>query len=38
MIKYYFRCIKWLWQHRSERNNRQKYRRMDREVSKTLEG
>ncbi len=32
MIKYYLRCIKWLWTHRDEANCRQKWRRMAREI------
>ena len=32
MLKYYMRCIKWVWQHRDERDCRQKWRRMSREV------
>jgi hypothetical protein len=32
MIKYYLRCIKWLWKHRVEENCRQKWRRTEREV------
>lgn len=32
MIKYYLRIIRWLWIHRDERQNRQKLRRMYKEV------
>lgn len=31
-LKYYLAAIKWLWQHRTEPNNRHKWRRMMREV------
>lgn len=31
-LKYYRRAIRWLYRHRSEPNNRAKYRRMMREV------
>lgn len=31
-IKHYLRCIKWLWRNRNQENNRQKRRRMMREV------
>jgi len=33
LIKYYFNCMKWLWKHKDERNCRQKFRRMDSEVT-----
>ena len=33
LIKYYLKCIKWLWKHKNDRNCRQKFRRMDREIS-----
>ena len=32
-IRYYLRCIKWLWKNRKQENNRQKWRRMMREVA-----
>jgi len=32
-VKKYWRRIKWLWKHRHEKNCRQKWRRMDRELS-----
>ena len=32
-IKYYYRCIKWLWENRNWENTRQKFRCMAREVS-----
>lgn len=32
-IKYYLRCIKWLWKNRNQENNRQKRSRMMREVA-----
>lgn len=32
-IRYYLRCIKWLWKNRNQENNRQKWRRMMREVA-----
>lgn len=32
-LKYYRAAIKWLWVHRSEPNNRAKWRRMMREVA-----
>jgi len=31
-LKYYLRCIKWLYQHRDEPNNLAKWRRMAREI------
>ena len=31
-IKYYWRVIRWLYQHRNEMNCRQKWRRMEREM------
>ena len=31
-IKYYWRVIRWLYQHRNETNCRQKWRRMEREM------
>lgn len=31
-IKYYYLVIKWMWKHRTETNNRQKFRRLDREI------
>lgn len=31
-IKYYLRCIRWLWKHRHQSDCRQKWRRMEREV------
>lgn len=30
--RFYFRAVRWLWQHRAEPNNRHKWRRMMREV------
>ena len=30
--RFYFRTVRWLWQHRAEPNNRHKWRRMMREV------
>lgn len=35
-IKYYYFCIRWLWQHRDERDCRQKYKRMERDYSKAV--
>jgi hypothetical protein len=34
LMKYWFKCIKWLWKHRNEADNRQKFRRMEREIMK----
>ena len=31
-LKYYIRVIRWLVKHRAEKNNRQKWRRMEREM------
>ena len=31
-IKYYWKCIRWLWKNRDVMNCRQKSRRMDREM------
>lgn len=31
-LKYYYRVIRWLVKHRTEKNNRQKWRRMEREL------
>ncbi len=31
-LKYYWRCIKWLYKHRNWTNTRQKFRAMAREV------
>ena len=31
-LKYYARCIKWLWKHREWKNTRQKFKAMEREV------
>ena len=32
MLKYYFKLMKWIYKHRLETNNRQKWRRMAREI------
>lgn len=32
MLKYYFLVARWMWKHRNERNCRQKWRRMEREI------
>lgn len=32
-IKYYWACVKWLYAHKDEPNNRAKYRRMMREIA-----
>lgn len=32
MARFYFHAARWLWQHRTEHNNRHKWRRMMREV------
>ena len=34
MIKYYWKVAKWMYQHRTEPDNRQKWRRMQREVGR----
>lgn len=34
MIKFYWLRVKWLWAHRDEPNNRAKWKRMERELSK----
>lgn len=31
-IKYYLRIVRWMWKNRKQENNRQKWRRMMREV------
>ena len=31
MIKYYYKCVKWLWKNRNWSNTRQKYKAMERE-------
>lgn len=31
-LKYYIKLIRWLVKHRTEKNNRQKWRRMEREL------
>ena len=36
MLKYYLRRIKWLWAHKDERNNRAKWRRMERQIEGRL--
>ena len=33
MIRYYYHRIKWMWAHRDETNCRQKWRRMEKELS-----
>ena len=33
-LKFYARCVKWLYRHRNCANTRQKYRRMQRELGK----
>jgi hypothetical protein len=33
-LRYYWRVIRWLVQHRDERNCRQKWKRMEREIGK----
>ena len=32
-LKYYYRCVKWLWQNRAWTNNRHKFKRMAKEVA-----
>lgn len=32
MVKYYFRMFRWMWKHRDEYDNRQKWKRMEREL------
>lgn len=34
MIKYYYRCIKCLWENRKWENTRQKWKAMDKEVKR----
>lgn len=34
MIRFYFKCIKWLWENRNWQNTRQKWKAMDKEVRK----
>ncbi len=36
-ILFYLRCARWIWKHKNERNNRQKFRRMDREISSQMQ-
>ena len=36
-FKYYITAIRWLWEHKQEPNNRQKWRRMMREVGERRE-
>lgn len=31
-LKYYYRCIKWLWRNRNWQNSRQKWKAMEKEV------
>lgn len=33
MIKYYIRCLQWLYRNRNWQNSRQKWKAMDREVN-----
>jgi len=32
IFRYYYRCIKWLWENRNWQNTRQKWKAMDKEV------
>lgn len=34
MIKYYLFCIRWLWENRSWKNTRQKFKAMERDYDK----
>lgn len=34
MLRDYLRCIRWMWQHRDEKDCRQKWRRVERSVKR----
>ncbi len=34
MLKWYIDRLRWLWNHRTDKNNRAKWRRMERELGK----
>ena len=36
MVKYYARCIRWLWRNSNWKNSRQKWKAMEREVQQLM--